>query len=86
MFVTYSYYSPHPLYLLIRSLVCSLYRLQQFHWASSLVRRGIQYARDGRYSAAIEQYDAALSNVENYVDALVARGAAQANLVNNFLI
>lgn len=63
----------------------SLHHLQENHWAASLVRRGIQYARDGQYAAAIEQYDAALSNVANYVDAFIARGAAKANLVREVM-
>lgn len=70
------------MWVLRRSLAYGLRQLHETHWAKYLVFRGIEYSRKGLYAAAIEQYDAALSSVPNYVDGLVARGAAKANLVS----
>lgn len=53
---------------------------QRMFWAEELLLLGIMLARRGDYLKAIVEYDAALSHHPQCADALVARGAAKANL------
>lgn len=71
----------HSTLIRFRSVSGSLHKLQERHWSLSFVHRGVRLAREGQYASAIEQYDTALINMPNCVDAYVARGAAKANLV-----
>ena len=47
---------------------------QNFEWASGMVERGVEYAREKRYNEALNCYSRALEVDEKHCDAFVARG------------
>ena len=52
-------------------------------WAKRRLKAGVACARRRQLEQAIQLYDSALQLRPDYADALVARGAAYANKVNN---
>lgn len=59
---------------------CRLRRLQAEDWATELTKKGVALAHQQKDFEAIKTYDEVLAAVSDFVPALVARGAAKANL------
>lgn len=62
------------------SHMCALRRMHRLAWSTEALERGVQLARSGDLDAAMPLYQQALQLDPTNADAMVAQGAAMANV------